>query len=241
MSSEPEPDPVPQLIRLFETGRPSDRRHAAREFGRLGAGVALLVPALMDADTELRPVASEALVKIGVPAVTPLVESLLNPDLDHRRAVLITLGKMGPVAAPAIPVLTSALADPALGQWAAQAIDKIQAGSLPSVAARAKRTFPLALVMTCLGAGLLLVIWLGVWASQTMSSQTSGLIAKIGTAIAILGGGIGSVMCGSRWGRGGAIIGGVICTLAGGAVGMFLGALANMFVGPIVDAMGGKP
>src|SRR5271154_2487526 len=121
MSSEPEPDPVPELIRLFETGRPSDRRHAARQFGRLGvrgsAGVPLLVPALVGNDAELRAVASAALAEIGEPAVTPLVESLLNPDLDHRRAAIITLGNMGPVAAPAVPVLTSALADPHLGQW----------------------------------------------------------------------------------------------------------------------------
>jgi HEAT repeat protein len=244
MSSEPEPDPVPELMRLFETGRPSDRRHAAREFGRLGpaagAGIPLIVPSLMDTDGELRAVVSDALAKIGEPAVKPLIESLLNPDLDHRRAVIITLGKMGPGAMSAVPVLTSALEDPQLGQWAAQAIDHIQADTIPSIASRFRRTFMLALLLSGLFTGLLIVILLGAWASHTMSSQATGLIAKLGTAIAILAGGIGTIMCGSRWGRGGAVLGGLFCTLAGGAVGMCLGALANMVVGPIVEAMGGK-
>lgn len=53
-----------------------------------------------------------ALVKIGAPAVPPLIKALDSDNVDTRLMAVNTLGLLGPKAKEAIPALKKKLADP---------------------------------------------------------------------------------------------------------------------------------
>lgn len=56
--------------------------------------------------------AMNALVKIGAPAVRPLIEAIDSDDVNVRLMALNTLGLIGPDAKDAIPAIKKALEDP---------------------------------------------------------------------------------------------------------------------------------
>lgn len=55
--------------------------------------------------------ACEALVRLGVAAVEPLRLALMDGNVEQRRAAARVLGRLGPVAAPALPALVATLED----------------------------------------------------------------------------------------------------------------------------------
>lgn len=88
-----------------------------------------LVSALAKPDDELQASASKALLDIGKPAVPVLVAALeKSASVQQKRYLIFTLGKLGPLAADAIPVLKKTRRDPnpTIAQLAAAALKLIE-------------------------------------------------------------------------------------------------------------------
>jgi len=106
-------DAVPVLLRALEEDRVVYRLGAARTLGQLTgpACVAALAKTLGDADPEVRLAAVGGLVgKWDTGALTKVLAALLPDDKDAlREEALKVLGRLGPVAAPALPELRALL------------------------------------------------------------------------------------------------------------------------------------
>jgi len=120
-------DDVADLIALLQSDKPKVRYDAARSLKKLGAkaepAIKPLVAALRDsgAPTEfdvqylgprVRDAASDALVRIGLPAIPALIEALSHKDNEIRELAARTLGELGPLAKDSFAALTRALDDP---------------------------------------------------------------------------------------------------------------------------------
>jgi HEAT repeat protein len=125
--AEPLLTDVGSLIRLLESDDSKARYKAACSLRALGAqaqpAIRSLVRALGDYGAPtgrvlqymgpcVRDVASDALARIGLPAVPAVAKALGDTDEAVRSAAASTLGKMGPVAKPAFFVLADALNEP---------------------------------------------------------------------------------------------------------------------------------
>ncbi|MBI3462390.1 MAG: HEAT repeat domain-containing protein [Planctomycetes bacterium] len=114
---------VPQLIQALENENPKVRAGAARVLGLIGdkakAAEPTLIEALDDTDHEVRVSAATALSQIGadsksaVPKITQLFRQAIENDW-HRNAydaemLAAALGRFGPAAKEALPVLINAL------------------------------------------------------------------------------------------------------------------------------------
>lgn len=122
---------VPRLTAALERPEPRIRLQAARTLGRLGAAARTAIPALQkrvaeDPELEVRIAAAAALAESGAdaaPCVPCLLELFNEPQADARRTVLYALGRIGPPAREAIPLLRREVqqgpaADRALAAWA---------------------------------------------------------------------------------------------------------------------------
>lgn len=101
------------LISALKSKDPEVQYHAAEALGDLGdeRAVGALISALRDEELSgVRWKAAEALSKIGVPAVDPLIGELRNDDDDVRWKAAIALGEIGDQRA--IGPLISLLGDP---------------------------------------------------------------------------------------------------------------------------------
>jgi HEAT repeat protein len=132
-----------QWIRLAEDRKSPRRLEAIDALGCMNSkqGISTLLRALKDKSRETRLRAAYALgqyelawvqvvpplLEIGAPAVPALVEIAKGPNPNSRRAAIIALGKIGPNAESARPVLTSLLedADIETRMSAAEALNKI--------------------------------------------------------------------------------------------------------------------
>lgn len=127
----PQPTPPPTAADLTEGSW--RRRIAALARLPLGEPVpAELLPALVELlaapDSAQREAAVAAVVRAGAPAVPLLVESLTNQppeQADSRRAMVVALGRLGALAAPAVPLLGTLLDDPWLGPCVESALAAI--------------------------------------------------------------------------------------------------------------------
>jgi HEAT repeat protein len=96
---------------------------------KIGApAVEPLIAALKDGDLDVRLGATAALAKIGAPAVEPLIAALKDGDLDVRLGATAALAKIG---APAVEPLIAALKD---GDWN---VRQAAAGALGEIGAPA--------------------------------------------------------------------------------------------------------
>lgn len=91
-----------------------------------------LVSALRDESEGVRRAASEALVRIGMPAVESLIAALQGPNSTARAGAVGVLGKIG---APAVPPLVPLLGSPAQGARGAatEALGKIGEAAFDSL------------------------------------------------------------------------------------------------------------
>ncbi|MBM3890020.1 MAG: HEAT repeat domain-containing protein, partial [Verrucomicrobia bacterium] len=91
------------LIQRLQDKNQFTRSRAARTLGELKASEAVepLGRALADKDFSVRASAKDALVKIGQPAVGPLVGSASHPSKEVRMAIAEALGKIGDKSAAA--------------------------------------------------------------------------------------------------------------------------------------------
>jgi HEAT repeat protein len=83
-----------------------------RELGRASEpALDDLAKLLADKDERTRRTAGEALVRIGGKSVPALTAALDSKSRDAREVAVVALGKMGPLAKPALPALKKRLAD----------------------------------------------------------------------------------------------------------------------------------
>ncbi len=119
------------VAQIKANSEPELRRLAARwlaEVATNDACLTALVLAMNDSEKEVRRAASDALLSIGRPAVAPLVEALGSPERQLRRYAIFTLGKLGPLAEPAVGPLEKLTddADPELSELARVSIRLIR-------------------------------------------------------------------------------------------------------------------
>jgi HEAT repeat protein len=113
------PFAVPGLARLLFDLDDNVRLAASATLEAMGAEAKGAVPALVKAvvtgDAEPRVASMYVLVSIGAdhcqPALGGLIESLKDEDPRVRRAAADVLGKLAPIAGPAIPALRKAMED----------------------------------------------------------------------------------------------------------------------------------
>jgi len=234
MSAAPEPDIIAELLENLLHGRPSERPAAARALGRVGneSVVPHLLACLDDRDLTLRTAASDSLAELGF--LDPLIAVLAESDRDRRRAILVTLEKMGPRAAAAMPVLIAALDDPDLCEEAAHAIDGIR--HAPSPWARVVAD-PRGWLLAALA--LLLVLNILVMASAARELLAAGgqSAATAAWMIGALGTAAGATVGASRSGRHSAVVGALVFGIGGGLSGLLLGALLGTLMAPLLRVL----
>jgi HEAT repeat protein len=102
------------LMDLLRDPEPGIRQSACEGLEEIGPPAAPAVPALIErliaGEPPVRGHAAEALGKIGAAAVRPLLEKL-SSEANGEEAIFLTLGNIGPDAAPAILVLLAAVKD----------------------------------------------------------------------------------------------------------------------------------
>ncbi len=105
---------VPQLIETLGVEDPVMRRMAAYALAAVGApAVFALSEALQHTEDAVRVEAAYALAQIGNPAasvIPALMERTKDECVEVRRYLAEAFGGLGPIAAPAVPVLTDMLA-----------------------------------------------------------------------------------------------------------------------------------
>lgn len=101
-------DEASKLIWSLTCGNIGVRENAAYRLGLIGdvRGIGPLINALHDNNPRVRAAVTEALEKIGIPTVEPLIRSLRDSDLSFRESVVRTLGDSS-----AVETLISALDD----------------------------------------------------------------------------------------------------------------------------------
>jgi HEAT repeat protein/mono/diheme cytochrome c family protein len=107
---------MPALLQALENPDPRTRAHASHALGLVGADPGRVVPPLIgmlgDDDNLVRERAATALVELGADAVPYLGQALTgDPNWHVRGFAALTLGRMTPPRASAVPLLISALDD----------------------------------------------------------------------------------------------------------------------------------
>lgn len=142
-----DPAALTPLIRMLDRDDNEEQAAAAAALGGFGPAAADAVPVLTSIvrgfgdiraifDKGTRERAIEALGAIGRPAVPGLVELLRDPNKDSRRNAALTLARIGPAAAEAVPDLLKMLADKdfdGTAQSAAAALARIGGPAVPGL------------------------------------------------------------------------------------------------------------
>lgn len=241
MTPSTESDRTSELVRTFQQGKRPQRWQALCALQELGPEAAPALPdliaALSDADLGFRTHTVLALVGIGADAVSPLLEALATPDEDLRKAIVVTLGRLGPQAAPAVPALTALLDEPALATVARQALGRMQRSKTVELVPHFRKTFLLAFISSASGALLVGLLVLLGWSGE--AGRPSGPVAAaVAVALGVFGGGMGAVLGACSWGRAGAAAGLVCCGSAGYLLGLFMGGFAEVLLTPLLRLLG---
>src|SRR5208337_788954 len=185
-----------------------------------------LIAALKDPDVSLRIGVANTLAQIGAPAVMCLLDSYRqDEDVDFHQAIIITLGKIGPAAVAAVPMLTEIKEDEVLGPSARNALQQVGSRGVSSLAGEFKRTLPLVSLIV----GLVLLAVVGAVlissVSQRFIDPKGEIVQDVVFALTLFSAGMGGIIGAYRWGRVGAILG----TLGFGLGGTVLGLIAGTF------------
>jgi len=117
---------VEQTAALLDDRRPDVVAAAARALGQMGSSQAVqpLIQLVSDSGSpEIQSEAESALLKIGEPAVDPLIGQLNSGDPEERRTAVRILGEIGDRRA--LPFLKSARDDPSLFHEIDAALEKL--------------------------------------------------------------------------------------------------------------------
>jgi HEAT repeat protein len=110
-------DAVANLTRLLKLRDPFVRRYVAGTLGSLGDDAEAAVPALTrllqetDEDPATLMAAVQALGRIGMAGLTPMIGALEHPHVGVRREAVWAIKRLGPQGQRAVPALTEALED----------------------------------------------------------------------------------------------------------------------------------
>jgi HEAT repeat protein len=108
-------DAIPALIAATEDANASVALQALASLSDLAPLSAAALPAFLTAlwtgDVRFRAVAGVALVRLGSAAVPSLLQTLVHPAPEMRAKAAHILGKLGPIAAEAKPLLEKLLQD----------------------------------------------------------------------------------------------------------------------------------
>src|SRR5262249_1760003 len=160
-------------------------------------------------------------IGLGARSVSALLEALYDLDVDFRKVIIVTLGEIGPAAAPAVPALRAFREDPWLGPWAGQALAKIKPPVIAPIVTRLKSPW----TWTRLIDFLLLVLTHPVAAFFSMASTVFALVhwyaalatsageiaPSVSASFALLGACVGGTIGAKAHGLAGAKIGVKIC------------------------------
>jgi HEAT repeat protein len=118
ISKQPEPSLSILEAGLLQTNA-TDRWAAATFLGEMGPAarpaIPLLAQAIHDSDKAVASFSAQALAEIGEDSLPFLTNLLTDPDPAMRISAIVALGKFGPKAILAAPLLTNLLSDNATG------------------------------------------------------------------------------------------------------------------------------
>jgi hypothetical protein len=119
-----------------------------------------VLDALRSPEKEIQQAAGQALLSWGSRAVPRMLEALraASDDLPFQAGLIVLLGRMGPEAAAARPLLVHLLRHPKLGPIAAQTLPKLQPGLLDLLAWLARLVLDWSITASVLTAALLIVL-----------------------------------------------------------------------------------
>lgn len=223
--SEQESLLAPYLAQLQE-GTDDARREAVRALGRRAVrdefAARALVEVLRTGEPILRVEAVNAFESIGKSIVGYLVEAIPDADNEMRKAILMTLARMGPAAAAAVPAIEQLRQFESVGEWVERALQAI-------VGAAQRRRQLLFNRVAIVAAGVALAVALGF---EHKIGLNIGKLTPAGTppttvvvtkVFALIGGFLGLAL-GLRSGEFLKAFGWTTSlSLAGAAVGLFLG------------------
>jgi hypothetical protein len=229
-----------ELMETFRTGSVQARHQAGKQLLAMGpAAQEAIVPLLgyLDhSDPYTRLAAIELLALIGPPALPAVLECLHEEEPGRQQGACLVLGMMGHDALAAVPVLES-LKNPDLAPWVQKALASI----------RPHRVKPRFFLSPQAGLVLLLVILaFGVlalagyfWMRTLLYPLANEGEVLCAFSLALLAGYLGGIVGASRWGRYGALAGGMVLGAGGALAGFLLGGVLLDLVHPIVQALGG--
>jgi hypothetical protein len=226
MDAIPEEDPIQILTLALETDDAAVRQKAARGLAQIGHSHEIVVPALIralpDRDPLVRLSVSNALGRIGQPAVPFLVDALNTEDTELRRLVVVTLGRLGPKAKVAVPFLVDLQENEAIALEVAEALARIQRG---------RRAYWDRLGQAGLSWGLyllvVLLVGIGVWLwlRENLPQPVQGVGAATAAAWAVIGATVGVLIGLSKHGRWGALAAATLFGCGGAVTGMIVGTI----------------
>jgi HEAT repeat protein len=130
-------DKADVVAKLLADPSPDIRRRAAHCLGRIDPPPDLVVPGLVKLlgdHYDVRPAASEALGRIGAPAVPALVKALTSREKDVPAEAMRALGAIGPDAKDAVPGLVALMkADSWVTGHVTECLVKIGPPALPAL------------------------------------------------------------------------------------------------------------
>lgn len=220
----------------------------AQEEPDAAGAVPLLIHALGSRNLLVRSAAAEILTLLGKVAVPGMIARWPDADAERRRALLVILGRMGPAARGAVPLLRLARADAYLGPAAAQALQQVQPINLAALAPLLRspetwRRLPdiILALLTHPGMALLSLACtafsVATW-WQTLADPQREIAPTVSASFALVGACVGATTGGKIWGCAGAQAGAKHCGAAGAAAGFFVGGLIGTLVEPLARVLG---
>lgn len=217
------------LIQTLRMGRSSDRQAALKALGALGLEAVDAVPALIQTLTDrlpgIRLAAADTLRRIGTPAVPLMLQALQEDHTTQRRAIIVSLGRMGSSALGALPVLTQLLDDPLVRTEAVEAVENIQGAPRKTL----RRVIRQVEYWAFFGAVVVTIMAIVIGTISRVFYQSRGVPLMAALGWGVLGAMFGILVGATRQGRHAtvpwAIIIGFGGALGGGLIGGVLGVI----------------
>jgi hypothetical protein len=213
----------------------------------------VLIDALGSDDLDTRTEAVDMLACLGADALVPLLKAWNDEDIELSRRIMVILGKMGPEASVAVPLLQATTTHPLLGKAATQALEQVRPRALkPLVTALQSPwtwsrvldwllflvTHPLAALLSLASTVLSLVHW--SWEMSATAGVPAGIPTTVSASFGLLGACVGGTLGAKLEGFAGAKSGAKLVGIGGSMVGLLIGTMVGAVVQPLVAALAGR-
>jgi hypothetical protein len=240
--------------RLRKRGKPLQYAKAllAQVGPDAGFAAVILIDALQTDDLSTRIEAADLLASLGSDALVPLLKAWNADDFELSRLLTITLGKIGPHAAVAVPLLQSAKTHPLLAPFATRALEQIQPPVFRPLVEQLRSpwtwsrlldgllfllTHPFATFLSLAGTVLSVVHY--SWDMSATAGAAAGISTSVSASFGLLGACIGGTLGAKMEGFSGAHSGAKVGGFCGSLFGLFVGAAIGTVVQPVVRALTG--